>query len=235
MRRSPYCTASTVLTALLLASPVLAAPAAPPDAPPSAPAPAVVPPRPLGPLSADYPDGRYWLVEYVDEAGDAWTLDLWFLAEGTTQFDLEHMKTLPGRLTPEARAAILRIKHERQAGVAAPAAPPLPSYEVYEAVLDHGVRTPDEFEHASALVEPSLILGDEPRLARAAAAGARIPTLDLARTRSLAARLCAESRVSIGGRDGVKPHHAVRVGDVIVVELPHQRRRLIVRALGERW
>ena len=56
----------------------------------------------------------------------------------------------------------------------------------------------------------------------------------LARTRSLAARLCAEGRVSIGGRDGVKPHHAVREGDVIVVELPHQRRRLIVRALGER-
>jgi ribosome-associated heat shock protein Hsp15 len=56
----------------------------------------------------------------------------------------------------------------------------------------------------------------------------------LARTRSLAARLCADSRVSIGGRDGVKPHHAVRIGDVIVVELPHQRRRLIVRALGER-
>lgn len=56
----------------------------------------------------------------------------------------------------------------------------------------------------------------------------------LARTRSLAARLCAEGRVSVGGRDGVKPHHAVRIGDVIVVELPHQRRRLIVRALGER-
>jgi ribosomal 50S subunit-recycling heat shock protein len=47
----------------------------------------------------------------------------------------------------------------------------------------------------------------------------------LARTRSLAARLCAEARVSIDGRDGVKPHHAVRIGDVIVVELPHQRRR----------
>jgi ribosome-associated heat shock protein Hsp15 len=56
----------------------------------------------------------------------------------------------------------------------------------------------------------------------------------LARTRSLAARLCAEGRVNIGGRDGVKPHHAVRVGDVVAIELPHQRRRLIVRALGER-
>ncbi len=56
----------------------------------------------------------------------------------------------------------------------------------------------------------------------------------LARTRSLAARLCSEGRVSIGGHDGVKPHHAVRIGDVVVVELPHERRRLIVRALGER-
>jgi ribosome-associated heat shock protein Hsp15 len=56
----------------------------------------------------------------------------------------------------------------------------------------------------------------------------------LARTRSLAARLCTEGRVSVGARDGVKPHHAVRVGDVVVVELPHLRRRLIVRALGER-
>ncbi len=56
----------------------------------------------------------------------------------------------------------------------------------------------------------------------------------LARTRSLAARLCAENRITIGGRDSVKPHHPVRIGDVVVVELPHQRRRLIVRALGER-
>lgn len=56
----------------------------------------------------------------------------------------------------------------------------------------------------------------------------------LARTRSLAARLCDAGRVSIGGREGIKPHHAVRVGDVVDVELPQQRRRLIVRALGER-
>jgi hypothetical protein len=93
-----------------------------------------------------YPDGLYWLVEYVDEAGDAWKLDLWFLAEGTTQFDLEHMKTLPQRLTPEVRAAILRIKEDRQARAAPPAGPPMPSYEIYEAVLDHGVRTPGDFE-----------------------------------------------------------------------------------------
>lgn len=56
----------------------------------------------------------------------------------------------------------------------------------------------------------------------------------LARTRSLAARLCSEGCVSVGTRDAAKPHQAVKVGDIIVVELPHERRRLIVRALGER-
>jgi len=93
-----------------------------------------------------YPDGLYWLVEYVDDAGDGWTLDLWFLAEGTTQFDLEHMKTLPQRLTPEVRTAILRIKEERMAHAAPAPGPNMPSYEIYEAVLDHGVRTPADFE-----------------------------------------------------------------------------------------
>jgi hypothetical protein len=91
----------------------------------------------------EYPDGLYWLVEYVTDAEAPWTIDLWFIAEGTTQHDLEHMKTLPGRLDDEKRAAILRIKSaisdrreaERIAG-----------YTVYEAVLDHGIRTPDEFE-----------------------------------------------------------------------------------------
>lgn len=56
----------------------------------------------------------------------------------------------------------------------------------------------------------------------------------LARTRSLAARLCNEGRVAVGHRDAAKPHQAVKLGDVIVVELPHQRRRLIVRGLGDR-
>jgi hypothetical protein len=103
---------------------------------------------------ARYPDGLYWLVEYVDDAGDPWTLDLWFLAEGTTQFDLEHMKTLPQRLTPDVRAAILRIKEDRQARAAPAPGPSMPSYEIYEAVLDRGVRTPAEFERYLAERRP---------------------------------------------------------------------------------
>src|SRR2546427_355709 len=74
--------------------------------------------------------------------GDKWNLDLWFLLDGTTQFDLVHMQTLPRWLDRDARVAILRIKtdlHER------PPSARIPSYRVYEAVLDRGIRTPQEF------------------------------------------------------------------------------------------
>jgi hypothetical protein len=96
-----------------------------------------------------YPDGLYWLIEYVTDAGDVWTLDLWFLLEGTTQFDLEHMRTLPPRLTPETRIAILRIKEALQ-GLSE--SERVRSYEVYEAVLDGGVRTPAEFQARRARI-----------------------------------------------------------------------------------
>ncbi len=89
-----------------------------------------------------YPDGLYWLVEYVADPDITWTIDLWFLREGTTQFDLEHMKTLPGRLTPETRAAILRIKEAVFADTSRPRGP---SYAIYEAVLDHGIRSPEAY------------------------------------------------------------------------------------------
>jgi hypothetical protein len=64
------------------------------------------------------------------------------IAEGTTQFDLEAMRTLPARLDREDRAAIVRIK---EALLEFPGER-IRSYLVYEAVLDHGVRTADAFE-----------------------------------------------------------------------------------------
>lgn len=93
-------------------------------------------------VGSRYPDGLYWMVEYVADPDVEWTLDLWFLNDGTIQFDLEHMITLPPRLTPEVRATILRIK---EAIAADPSGPKGPSYEIYEAVLDNGIRTPEEY------------------------------------------------------------------------------------------
>ena len=89
-----------------------------------------------------YPDGLYWRLDYATDAGVAWNLDLWFIHESATQFDLEHMKTLPHRLTGESRVAILRIK---EAVADTPPDERIRGYEVYEAVLDHGVRTAEEF------------------------------------------------------------------------------------------
>lgn len=90
-----------------------------------------------------YPDGLYWTVRYRTEAGGDWNLDLWFLREGTTQFDLEHVETLPPRLTRDTRIAILRIK-EAWHGLSAYGTA-VHGHDIYEAVLDHDVRTAEEF------------------------------------------------------------------------------------------
>jgi len=54
------------------------------------------------------------------------------------------------------------------------------------------------------------------------------------RSRSLAARLCIEGKVAIGGHPALKPHHPVRIGDRLTLERGGWLRRIIVRALPER-
>ncbi|KAA5826024.1 hypothetical protein ABT337_26055 [Saccharopolyspora hirsuta] len=84
-----------------------------------------------------YPDGLYLGVEYRCPSGQEWTLDIWFVDEPDRQPDLEHLRTLPPRLTDDHRRAILRIKS---------ALPGVPGYEVYRAVLDRGITTAEQFE-----------------------------------------------------------------------------------------
>ncbi|MFC6089683.1 hypothetical protein [Saccharothrix lopnurensis] len=94
----------------------------------------------LGPWNAEpelYPDGLYLGVAFRTAAGRDWNLDLWFVDEPDRQPDLGHVRTLPARLTPEVRAAVLLIKHER---------PDYRSFELYRAVLDSGVRTPEDYD-----------------------------------------------------------------------------------------
>jgi ribosome-associated heat shock protein Hsp15 len=55
-----------------------------------------------------------------------------------------------------------------------------------------------------------------------------------ARTRSLAAKLCADGLVTIAGARMTKPHHSVHVGDVVTVQQGRVLRRVTVMALGER-
>lgn len=93
---------------------------------------------------ANYPDGFYLGVTYRSAAGDDWNLDIWFVDEPERQQDLNHVKSLPARLTPETRTAILEIK---KAYLGRPEyGKSVNGYEIYRAVLDDGVRTSEEFD-----------------------------------------------------------------------------------------
>jgi hypothetical protein len=90
-----------------------------------------------------YPDGLYIGLQYHPAAQSEWKLDLWFVDDPARQPDLAHLRTLPERLTDDVRLAILRIKTmwsaRPQYGVS------VRSWDIYTAVLDHGVRDTDEF------------------------------------------------------------------------------------------
>jgi len=91
-----------------------------------------------------YPDGLYlWLsIRMPDKA--AWTVDIWLVDEPERQPDLAHLNTLLPRLSDTTRAIILTIKHDLLDSTdLGPAR--LPSALIYEAVMDHGVGTTEEF------------------------------------------------------------------------------------------
>lgn len=93
---------------------------------------------------ANLTDGYYWGVEYRAEAGEEWKLDLWFWSRGAPPADVEHLQELKRRLTPETRLAIVWIKdvHHRLHPYSEH---DVSSIDIYDAVLDHGVRSPSEF------------------------------------------------------------------------------------------
>jgi hypothetical protein len=90
-----------------------------------------------------YPDGVYWGIDYRD-GRRTWNIDIWFVADAARQPDLRHVREFGRRLTPETRNAILDIKRawaERPEYGRA-----VTSMDIYRAVLDEGIRTPEEFE-----------------------------------------------------------------------------------------
>ncbi len=90
-----------------------------------------------------FPDGYYWGIHYRAVIGCEWKLDLWFLPEGTPREATALVARMTRDLKPETRHAILSLKEIWHR---------LPSYgrmvtsvDVYDAVLYHVVRTPDDF------------------------------------------------------------------------------------------
>lgn len=90
-------------------------------------------------------DERYYFITwYETEAGDAWKIDVSFWLSDTPRDQLPYIARLGRELTDETRLAILWIKdvwhrlptYTRDVG----------GYDVYEAVLRHNVRTPEQFD-----------------------------------------------------------------------------------------
>ena len=89
-------------------------------------------------------EGYYWGVRYHTAAGDEWKIDIWFVPRAVPRPEIALLATLPKRLTPQTRLAILSLKDIWHR---------LPAYrdrvlsvDIYDAVLEHGVRTPAEFD-----------------------------------------------------------------------------------------
>lgn len=90
-----------------------------------------------------YPDGLYLGGTCRDETGRDWTFDIWFVDEPERQPDLKHLRTIPLKLTTSARHLILAIKTALANGSFAGRRPS--SFQIYEAVLEHGVTSLSEF------------------------------------------------------------------------------------------
>ncbi|MFD1427526.1 hypothetical protein JOD24_002732 [Kroppenstedtia sanguinis] len=91
-----------------------------------------------------YPDGYFLGVTYESKSGNKWNLDIWFVDDPEKQPDLQHIRTMPDRLTPAAIVSILSIKTVWAAR--AEYGKQVKSFDIYTAVLDNHVQTPAEFK-----------------------------------------------------------------------------------------
>ena len=88
--------------------------------------------------------GRYYFVaRHETEAGDEWKIDVSLWSPEAPPGPLAHAEELQRRLTPETRLAILWIKDAWHRSPSYPGQ--ISGMDVYEAVLEHGVRTPEQF------------------------------------------------------------------------------------------
>ena len=92
-----------------------------------------------------YPDGLYIGIKSKFEKGKIWNIDIWFIDEPERQPDLKHLKFIFKKLNTENRAIILNIKtewdkkpkHKKSAT----------SYDIYDSVLNHNIKTTNEFKN----------------------------------------------------------------------------------------
>lgn len=92
--------------------------------------------------------GLYYGIRLGELSRGAWKIDLWALDSTTCAERLAHCDRIAQRLRPEHRTAILRIKsalwdHPEYRKT-------ITSQHIYEAVIENGVRSTEEFWHSRA-------------------------------------------------------------------------------------
>ena len=98
-------------------------------------------------------DQRYYFVlRYMTAANQRWKIDISIWLTDAPRNQLGHLEDLARRLTDETRLAILWIKDVWHRLETYP--DEVSGIDIYAAVLDHGVRTPEQF--ATYLLERSL-------------------------------------------------------------------------------
>jgi len=84
----------------------------------------------------------YWQLRCRGDDGDEWKIDMWSAPEDyALPRGEDFIGPMKKALTPETRTAILTIKEARAAGKL----PMFLSVDLYRAVLEGGVRTPDQW------------------------------------------------------------------------------------------
>ena len=94
---------------------------------------------------ASYPDGLYLGVSIRTDEGNDWTLDIWAVDQPERQPDLNHLRTLLPRLDDDRRKAILLIKQALAAEQSCSSERKIPSAYVYDAVVEDGVGSVEQF------------------------------------------------------------------------------------------
>jgi hypothetical protein len=94
---------------------------------------------------ASYPDGLYLGVSTRTSEGIDWTLDIWAVDQPERQPDLNHLRTLLPRLDDDRRKTILLIKQALAAAKSCSSESKIPSSYVYEAVVEDGVGSVEQF------------------------------------------------------------------------------------------
>jgi hypothetical protein len=85
----------------------------------------------------------YFVIRYLTPAGHRWKIDVSVWLTDAPRNQLSHIDYLARNLTDETRLAILWIKDVWHRLPVYPAE--VSGIDIYTAVLDHGVRTPEQF------------------------------------------------------------------------------------------